>query len=55
MPRHLREHLAIGRHIPGIFTLRPGASFKQIIEDLLLIWEAAYLDEYKDQIVHIPL
>lgn len=55
MPRHLREHLALGRHIPGIFTLRPGASLKQIIEDLLLIAEAAYQGEYEDQIVHIPL
>ena len=55
MPRHLRDHLKIGGHIPGIFTLRPGASLKQIIEDLLLIWEAAFPEEYVDQIVHIPL
>jgi len=55
MPRHLREHLEKGRHVPGIFTLRPGASLKQIIEDLLLIWEAAHPNEYTDQIVHIPL
>jgi len=55
MPRHLREHLATGGHIPGIFTLRPGAPLKQIIEDLLLTWEAADPDEYQNQIVHIPL
>lgn len=28
---------------------------KECIEDLLLIWEAAEPDEYRDQIVHIPL
>lgn len=55
MSQHLREHLARDKHIPGIFTLRPGAPLRQIIEDLLLIWEAADPGEYADQIMHIPL
>lgn len=55
MPGHLRQHLAIGHHVPGIFTLRPNASLREIIEDLLLIWEATERGEYRDQIVHIPL
>ena len=55
MPRHLRDHLATGRHIPGIFTLRPGASFGAMIEDLLMIWGASSPAEYQDQIVHVPL
>ncbi len=54
MPRHLREHLGMGRHIPGIFTLRPSAPLKQVIEDLLLILEIADPDGYTDKIVHIP-
>ena len=54
MPQHLRDHLAAGHHVPGIFTLRPRASIGQIIDDLLLIWEASRPDEYRDQIVHIP-
>lgn len=55
MPPHLKDHLAAGHHVPGIFTLRPRAAMGQVIEDLLLIWEAAQSDEYQDQIVHIPL
>lgn len=55
MPKHLKEHLAAGRHVPGIFTLRPKASIGSVIEDLLLIWESSYPEEYQDQIVHIPL
>ncbi len=55
MPRHLSDHIAQGRHVPGIFTLRPKAPFGEILEDLLLIWEASETDEYQDQIVHIPL
>ncbi len=26
MPQHLRDHVAGGHHVPGIFTLRPKAS-----------------------------
>ena len=55
MPDHLAQHLSTGHHIPGIFTLQPKASLGEIIEDLLLIWELAGDDEYKDQIIHIPL
>ncbi len=55
MPQHLRDHLAAGHHVPGIFTLRPRASIGQIIDDLLLIWGASQLEEHRDQIVHIPL
>ena len=55
MPRHLCDHLTGGHHVPGIFTLRPRASIGQIIEDLLLIWGASQLGEYRDQIVYVPL
>jgi len=55
MPQHLREHMATGHHVPGIFTLRPKASIAQVIDDLLLIWGASRPDEHQDQIVHIPL
>jgi len=55
MPQHLQDHLTAGHHVPGIFILRPRASIGQSIADLLLIWGASYPDEYRDQIVHIPL
>jgi len=55
MPQHLQDHLAAGHHVPGTFALRPRAFIGQIIEDLLLIWGASRPNEYRDQIVHIPL
>ena len=55
MPQHLRDHLAAGHHVPGIFMLRPRASIGQSIDDLLLIWGGSEPREYRDQIVHIPL
>ena len=55
MPVHLQDHLAAGRHVPGILTVRPRASMGQVIDDLLLIWALAEPGEYRDQIVHLPL
>ncbi|MBI4672142.1 MAG: DUF5615 family PIN-like protein [Chloroflexi bacterium] len=55
MPDHLRDHLAAGRHIPGIFTISPSMSIGETIEELALIWGAALPDEYADQINYLPL
>ena len=55
MPNHLRDHLKSGGHIPGIFLLRQKATLRDIIEDLLLVWEAGTPQEYQDKITYIPL
>ena len=55
MPQHLQAHITAGHHVPGIFTLRPQCSLRDVVDDLLLIWEVAAPDEYQDQIVYIPL
>jgi len=55
IPRHLREHLAAGYHVPGIFLLRRRCSLGQLIEDLLLIWKASEPGEYRDRIEYLPL
>ncbi|HAX79621.1 MAG TPA: hypothetical protein DCY88_28265 [Cyanobacteria bacterium UBA11372] len=55
MPMHLLDHLAEGRHILGILSLRKKADIGQVIEDLILIAEASFEDEYQDKITFIPL
>ena len=55
MPDHLRDNLAAGRHIPGIFTLNPNMTISETIEELALIWGAAMSGEYADQISYFPL
>src|SRR2546421_1792103 len=37
MPRHLREHLEAGRHIPGILTIDLEAPIGIVIEELLTV------------------
>jgi Domain of unknown function (DUF5615) len=35
MPVHLREHLAAGRHVPGIFTLNPDMTLGEMADELV--------------------
>lgn len=54
MPTHLADHLAAGRHSPGVFMLRPHSTLPQIISFLR---DAAYASEpaeWQDRIQFIP-
>jgi len=53
MPGHLRDHLAAGRHVPGILIIRTPLNFGELIETLILIFGASLPDEYRDRIVHL--
>jgi len=55
MPQHLTDHLARGRHVPGIFELNPNMSIGETIDELLLIGGASEADEYQDLIVYLPI
>ena len=55
MPVHLASHLADNRHIPGIFILNEDMSMGQIIDELIVISEAAFEDDYQDRISFMPL
>jgi hypothetical protein len=49
------EHIQQGHHIPGIFILNPSLSLGQNIDELILIAEVAFEDEFNDQIVFLPV
>jgi hypothetical protein len=55
MPGHLRDHLAQGRHIPGILLPNPDMPIGEIIEELLLIAGGSLPGEYDDRIAYLPL
>lgn len=55
MPVHLQDHLAAGRHIPGVFILNVKMSVEQIVEELVFIWELAEPEMYIDQIRFMPI
>jgi hypothetical protein len=55
MPEHLRDHLAQGRHIPGILELNADLGIGVMLDELVLIWAASNADEFRDQLVYLPL
>lgn len=55
MPQHLSDHLAAGRHVPGIFIINLKVSIGLVIEHLILVAGASHEDEYIDRTVFIPL
>ncbi|MBC6481250.1 MAG: DUF5615 family PIN-like protein [Hormoscilla sp. GM7CHS1pb] len=46
MPVHLADHIAQGRHVPGILILNANLTIGETIEELTLIAEAAFEEEY---------
>ncbi|WP_339384100.1 hypothetical protein [Gloeocapsopsis crepidinum] len=55
MPRHLTDHLAAGRHVPGIITINLSQSIGQTVEELIIIAGASFEDEYQDRVEYLPL
>ena len=54
MPVHLQNHLASGRHVPGIFILNVKMSMAETADELYLIWGASEAEEYRDQLRYLP-
>jgi len=55
MPRHLRDHLTLGRHVPGILVISPAMTMGQFIDELALLAGASEAGEYADLMLYLPL
>jgi hypothetical protein len=55
MPAHLADHLAAGRHVPGILIVDLGAPIGAVLNDLILIALASYENEFLDVVAYVPL
>jgi Domain of unknown function (DUF5615) len=56
MPVHLAEHLATGRHVPGIFILNNRKmSVGETVQELTMIWAASKPEEYADALSFLPI
>ena len=51
----LRDHLAAGSHVPGIFILNNRMSMRQTAEELATIYGASEPDEYANIITFLPV
>jgi hypothetical protein len=51
---HLRDHLANGRHSPGILIVRGGQPMSAVMESIVLIAHAGQDADFADAITYIP-
>ena len=47
MPAHAKDHLQAGRHTWGVFVIRKGFSAREVIDWLVLIYEASQAEEWQ--------
>jgi hypothetical protein len=55
MPGHLADHVAAGRHVPGIFIVHAQLDITILANSLAYIAGVMFPDEFQDQIVYPPL
>jgi hypothetical protein len=55
MPVELANHLAMGRHVPGIFQVPAEWSVDDMFSELILIAGTAMPGEYADHIRYLPI
>jgi hypothetical protein len=55
MPQHFATHLQAGGRVPGILMVSEDFSMAELVDDLLLIWSASDADEWRDQVIYLPL
>ena len=54
MPTHLADHLAAGRHSPGILLIRKGSQLADVVEMLAVFAHAGEPADCSDQVRFIP-
>jgi len=55
MPAAAYARLFRGQSFPGLFMVQQMSPIGPMIESLVLIWAASDLEEWKDQVVFLPL
>lgn len=54
MATHLADHLAAGHHCPGVMTIRPGVSLREVLNFVVLAAYASDPSEWQDLIAFVP-
>lgn len=54
MPTHAMDHLAQGKHLPGVILLPEGLSMGWYIREILLFWGASEHEEWLDLLNYLP-
>ena len=54
MLNHFRDHLAAGKHSPGVLIVSQGTPIGPVVEAIVLIWAVTDPTELRDQAYHLP-
>jgi hypothetical protein len=54
MATHLADHLAAGHRGPGVMTIRPGVSLREVLNFLVLAAYGSDPAEWQDRIAFVP-
>jgi hypothetical protein len=56
MPRHFRARIEAGKPAPGLFIVSQREStIGAVIDSIVLVWAASEAEEWRNQIVYLPL
>lgn len=55
MPEHVAAHLAAGRRTWGVLLVTRRCSFRQLLDDLILIWSVTEAEEWHNSMHYLPL
>jgi hypothetical protein len=55
MPGHLTDHLAAGRHVPGILVIDPWMTVAGLADELAVIAGAGRPEDIRDLILNLPV
>ncbi len=55
IPNFLDDHLRAGRHSPGVFLIRHGATLREVVDFLVLVAHASEPWEWADRCQFIPV
>ena len=55
MPAAASARTAAGDSCSGLFMVQQTLPIKSVIESIVLIWSASELEEWRDQVVYLPL
>ena len=55
MPAAAYARFSTGKSFPGVFMVQQALPIGPMIEDLVLVWSGSELEEWKDQVVFLPL
>jgi hypothetical protein len=54
MPKHVRDRLAAGFHIPGVLVVDDLAPIGTCIEEIELVAECSEISDWRDEICYLP-